>query len=511
MVDVNRAVALMREMCDSWSLGYSQPDRWDIRPGGSADCSSSVAYAYNKAGISPPFPTTPHAATYTGSFRELALARGFTAEAWDWHDDNDLTPGDLLLSEAASGGVGHIAMYVGDDLVSEAWINEIGDIEGGAPGDQTGQETHTGSYWRHPYTVGAKWTHVLYPPRSAPRSVPKGGMLSTGQLDFSDAKRLTGVDVSNHQPNFDPREFPGDFVIVLATEGAGFTNPDFEWQYDTAREAGKLVGAYHFARNGWNSPEDEAEYFLSVFGDRVNTGVIVLDWEDGGNTWDTGWAKRWLDYVKAKTGQTPLVYMSQSVAVSNDWSAVAPTYPLWLAHYGLAEDRLYTPDYSGDTGAWKRPTIWQYTDTGRAGGYVGDLDLNVGYLTATQWLELAGISVSNHRKGNKKMVLFYCHFKEGVRYFLYNGPALEWAGQSLADQILEQWQGRRGAVQVSVDLWNKHLKPAALHGINLDANYALTEHAVLKDLLAQQKRTNELLAALAKSIPGALAMPTAKH
>ena len=181
-----RAAQYAAAMCDDYNVGYSQHNRWDMPDiselisntgygdAYEADCSSLTARAYNAAIVSlglqgriPLFPESD--ATWTGTWRSLAAARGFSVE--EWYPGIGLDIGDLLLSEEASGGTGHIAMYTGGDAEREAWISEIGDIYG-APGDQTDEETRTKPYSEHPLTASGQWTHVLTPPAVTPTAAP---------------------------------------------------------------------------------------------------------------------------------------------------------------------------------------------------------------------------------------------------------------------------------------------------------------------------------------------------
>lgn len=156
-------------------VGYSQPNRHSIDsltsqvPGAvaEADCSSSTLAAARRAGL----PTGT--ASYTGDMRAGLEAVGWAVipYAQTGGDADNLSPGDLLLSEAASGGVGHVAAYTGDDTVAELWIDGHGDImgsaEGDGAGDDTGGESRTINFYAHPYTVRGLWTHVLRPPAGA--------------------------------------------------------------------------------------------------------------------------------------------------------------------------------------------------------------------------------------------------------------------------------------------------------------------------------------------------------
>ena len=160
----------------AYSVGYSQPDRlmayersdedgW-LCADANTDCSSMVRgainYGLHSVGYSWDDPRMLPPSSWTGSQREELTARGWVEVPWG---DNDLYPsgglqvGDVILSEAASGGAGHVAMVVQDGL-AEAWIAEDGSTDGYV-GDQTGAETRVGSYEAHPYTTGGHWTHCL--------------------------------------------------------------------------------------------------------------------------------------------------------------------------------------------------------------------------------------------------------------------------------------------------------------------------------------------------------------
>ena len=165
-------------------VGYSQPNRWSIRalsgqsaPGAraEADCSSMVATAADDVGL----PTG--GATYTGDMRSALVSAGWGCLPWaaTGGDSANLYTGDVLLSEAASGGVGHVAVFVGEDRICEAWIDGTGDIGGSAWGDgpgDSGGETRCVSFYAHPYTQGGVWTHVLRPPEdpTTSASTPEG-------------------------------------------------------------------------------------------------------------------------------------------------------------------------------------------------------------------------------------------------------------------------------------------------------------------------------------------------
>lgn len=208
---------------------------------------------------------------------------------------------------------------------------------------------------------------------------------------------LNGVDEASYQSNIDAsRLVTTDFVIVKFTQGTGYLNPYAARQYSTAKAAGKLMGAYHYAEG--KDPEDEAQHFVSSLGNRVGECVLALDWEGNQNRLfgtgkDVAWCKTFLDEVYSLTGVRPLIYMSKSVCRKYDWSSVAQNYPLWCAQYKSNSITDYQSNPWTDSnsfGAWKKDTIRQYSSHGRIAGYDANIDLDLAYLTADQWREMAG-------------------------------------------------------------------------------------------------------------------------
>ena len=106
---------------------------------------------------------------------------------------------------------------------------------------------------------------------------------------------LNGIDISNWQSGINLAVVPCDFVVIKATEGTGYVNPDYERAYRQAKTAGKCLGIYHYASGG--NIQAEAEYFLKNAGSRVGEAMLVLDWEGRSNPVfgvnDREWVKAW--------------------------------------------------------------------------------------------------------------------------------------------------------------------------------------------------------------------------
>lgn len=405
------AAAIARRICDSENVGYSQPERrswyanadWagHVSSPQNADCSSLVCGAicyglHDTYGV-----PWGHQALleindhWTGNMRGGMELRGFSEVPWN---DADLTPaggfrvGDVILSAANEGGVGHVVIVVedgGDPLVSEAWIAEDGSIDGYA-GDTTGQETRTVRYSTHPHTRAGRWTscHRFSDQKFLsqwPSFTPKqGGQIKPAAApaparpaaQTSAPQHAHGIDISSHQGGLNVPAIWADFVIVKATEDDDYVNPYMVSQAQATLGASKRLGFYHFARPG--DAAAQARYFVSAVGALRSRATLWLDWEANAVAQGPGWAKQFLDTVRSLTGATPGIYMNGSAVNGYDWSAVAREYPLWYAggpnysDYGSSYSDPAVPNVS----YWGQPLIHQYTEDGRLPGYSGTLDLN---------------------------------------------------------------------------------------------------------------------------------------
>ena len=198
---------------------------------------------------------------------------------------------------------------------------------------------------------------------------------------------LRGLDLSTWQA-VGTGDGDYDFIICKATEGVGYTDPKCDAHYQRAKSQGKLLGVYHFARPGYNSAIDEADWFVSQIQGYIGEALLVLDWEVEA-TWNVGWAKQWLDRVYEKTGVKPLVYMSGSVVNSNDWSSVvAGDYGLWIAYW--PNEYQYGQGWPTDPsqmsypiGAWPFWAIWQFSSRN------GTLDCDVAQMDREGWMKYA--------------------------------------------------------------------------------------------------------------------------
>lgn len=204
---------------------------------------------------------------------------------------------------------------------------------------------------------------------------------------------MNGIDIASYQKNIDLSVVPCDFVIIKATQGTKYVNPDFRRAYEQAHALGKCIGFYHYASQG--GAVNEAKHFLATVDGRE--GILVLDWESGDNVnyGNLMYVKEFLETVYIFSGRTPLIYMSKSVCRKYNWAGFE-RYPLWVAQYANNNPTGYQTKPWTDAngyGAWTAPTIFQYSSKGRLAGWAGNLDLNLAYITPDEWRALQSAHV----------------------------------------------------------------------------------------------------------------------
>lgn len=185
---------------------------------------------------------------------------------------------------------------------------------------------------------------------------------------------LFGADISNWQGgnvDFDQLKTAVQFVVIKATEGVGFKDPEFDRNWSEAQRVGLARGAYHFAHPELNGPEDEADYFCNEVS--FSSGDFAwLDWETqipaGFPIAD--WCRRFCVRVKERTGVSDVIYLNQAEVDQHEWSPfIDAGFGLSLADY---EDPL-------NSTPWPVVAFRQYTSHGAVAGIPGAADLDVFY------------------------------------------------------------------------------------------------------------------------------------
>ncbi|MEU5889735.1 lysozyme [Streptomyces sp. NPDC047461] len=200
------------------------------------------------------------------------------------------------------------------------------------------------------------------------------------EFPASAAGKPKGHDVSSHQKNVDwqkARSKGARFVYVKATESHTYRNPYFDQQYNGARDAGLIRGAYHFALPDKSSGRTQAAHFVRNGGAWSADGWTLppaLDIEY--NPYDSkhkcyglkktrmvSWIKSFSNEVKRLTGRRPVIYTTAHWwnTCTGGSGAFASNHALWVARYNAADAGALPTGW----GYW---TIWQYDNGGSLPG-----------------------------------------------------------------------------------------------------------------------------------------------
>ncbi|MFD8225664.1 glycoside hydrolase family 25 protein [Streptomyces massasporeus] len=142
---------------------------------------------------------------------------------------------------------------------------------------------------------------------------------------------LRGIDVSAYQSS----SYGTDglsFVFVKATEGRSYVNPKLAAQTGRARDAGLVVGFYHFLWPG--NLTAQAEYFVSKAPDRAGD-ILAVDWEYTGEGTHASNAEkdRFIRKLKAlRPNNRVILYANRHFWLNIDTTSYAGD-GLWIADY----------------------------------------------------------------------------------------------------------------------------------------------------------------------------------
>ena len=194
---------------------------------------------------------------------------------------------------------------------------------------------------------------------------------------------LNGIDISSYQSGIDLTVVPCDFVIIKATQGTGYVNPDCDRAYQQAKRAGKLRGTYHYVGGG--NAVAEADYYVNNIKGYIKDGLLAIDWEAEQNgAWgNEAYLEQLVRRVIERTGVKPLIYSMASRYAQVAAVAKKLDCGLWIAEYADMNPTGYQA-HPWREGAYAC-AIRQYTSAGRLNGWGGNLDLNIAYMTREQW------------------------------------------------------------------------------------------------------------------------------
>ena len=192
--------------------------------------------------------------------------------------------------------------------------------------------------------------------------------------------RAVGIDISHWQGTF-KNKGNIDFVIVKATEGWGWVDPEFENFLAEVKKV-PIRGALHYFRTEYD-PLAQAENLLEAISGK-GFHEIIMDYEPENNVLDEAGARHLWQFYQALLSKTELpislytteyIFRDYLLAHNPRWIEV----PLHVARYQSGLDpQTDDPLFLNIPGLiWLR---WQHTKTGKGGDYgVGSkyVDLNV--------------------------------------------------------------------------------------------------------------------------------------
>ncbi len=204
----------------------------------------------------------------------------------------------------------------------------------------------------------------------------------------SDIAYTTGIDVSSHQGEIDWKKVAADGIDFAILRGGyrgygqeGLIREDslFRLNANEADKAGIKLGVYFYSQAITpEEAEEEADFLIEIIKEYNITYPVVYDWENetgiGMRTDNlsgeiiTECAVTFCERIKA-AGYTPAIYFNLTDAYRRYNLDKIKNYVFWYAQH------------EGDSPAfYYNYSIWQYSDSGKAAGVNGNVDLNICFL-----------------------------------------------------------------------------------------------------------------------------------
>lgn len=185
-----------------------------------------------------------------------------------------------------------------------------------------------------------------------------------------------GIDVSVHQgaihwPYVHDMKV-GDaqmgFAFIKATEGLNDTDKKFHKNWQQAKQAGMIRGAYHFFLATKSGKQQALQFIKQV---ELKKGDLppVVDIEKLYGVKPNIMRQRlqeWLDVIEAFYRVKPIIY-TYADFYERHLGEPFKAYPLWVAHYFQPEKPRINRNWS----------FWQHSELGRINGIRSKVDCNV--------------------------------------------------------------------------------------------------------------------------------------
>ncbi len=212
-----------------------------------------------------------------------------------------------------------------------------------------------------------------------------------GLVVCADDDTVVGIDVSYWQGTIDWAEVAADgvdFAFIRVSDGTGFLDPDFDYNWEGAAGVGIVRGAYQFFRPDQGGVE-QAELLLDVMGplgaDDLPPVIDVEATEGFSPSEIADEIGLWIDTVEAAIGRAPIIYTSPYFWNNSVESDDFADYPLWIANWEVSCPNLPDP--------WSDWAFWQDSDDGSVSGISGVVDTDYFNGSLADLLAFAGVTV----------------------------------------------------------------------------------------------------------------------
>ncbi|MBV9963140.1 MAG: glycoside hydrolase family 25 protein [Parafilimonas sp.] len=188
--------------------------------------------------------------------------------------------------------------------------------------------------------------------------------------------KIHGIDVSSYQGNIywpavaqmQDQDVSIKFAFIKATEGLNKVDKQYYNNWQKAKDANIIRGAYHFFL-ATKSGRSQAQNFIKTV--RLQPGDLppVLDIEELYGVRPDSMRSRinaWLTAVEKAYNVKPVIYTNVSF-YKNFLGHQFDDYPLWVAHY-------FVKKQPGISEGWK---FWQHNATGKINGIKTRVDFDV--------------------------------------------------------------------------------------------------------------------------------------
>lgn len=195
-------------------------------------------------------------------------------------------------------------------------------------------------------------------------------------IAMPDGYVIHGIDVSRYQKRVNwpvvkqmaEKDIKLGFAFIKATEGASFTDAQFQRNWRKIKESRIPRGAYHYL-NANASGKKQAQHFINTVTLLPGDLPPVLDVEtlDGASANQLQqFVADWLQTVEAHYHVKPIIY-SNAAFYNTYLDGKFSEYPLWVAHY-------LEPHQPRVSRHWN---FWQHNESGRVNGIDAFVDFNV--------------------------------------------------------------------------------------------------------------------------------------